>query len=76
MTILGALWFIGVVTRHDVSHSAGLRDSRWTIVGYYNNKLLRTEQGWKIRKFNLTNLWNEGNLYLRALNAQGRQAAR
>lgn len=45
-------------------------------MGYYNSKLIRTEQGWKIRKFNLTNLWNESNLYLRALNAQGRQAAR
>lgn len=51
-------------------------DSQHTIVGYYNNKLIRTEQGWKIRRFNLTNLWNEGNLYLRELMAQARNSVR
>lgn len=50
-------------------------DNHWTIGGYYEHTLMRTAQGWKIRKLKLTVTWNEGNRGLQALAAQAWQAA-
>ncbi|MEM8837009.1 MAG: nuclear transport factor 2 family protein, partial [Pseudomonadota bacterium] len=35
-----------------------------TMVGYYDNWLVRTEKGWKIRKMVQHITWNEGNWYV------------
>ncbi|MEM8813044.1 MAG: nuclear transport factor 2 family protein [Pseudomonadota bacterium] len=35
-----------------------------TMVGYYDNWLVRTEDGWKIRKIVQHITWNEGNWYV------------
>ncbi|GFE63528.1 nuclear transport factor 2 family protein [Litoreibacter roseus] len=35
-----------------------------TMVGYYDNWLVRTEHGWKIRKMIQHITWNEGNWYV------------
>lgn len=35
-----------------------------TMVGYYDNWLVRTEEGWKIQKVVQTITWNEGNWYV------------
>lgn len=35
-----------------------------TMVGYYDNWLVRTEDGWKIRKMVQHITWNEGNWYV------------
>ncbi len=34
---------------------------RWTIGGYYTNELVRTAQGWKLRKITLTVTWQTGD---------------
>jgi hypothetical protein len=34
---------------------------RWTIGGYYTNELLRTPDGWKLRKVVLTVTWSRGD---------------
>ncbi len=36
-------------------------EDRWTIGGYYTNELVRTPEGWKIRKLTLTVTWSRGN---------------
>ncbi|WP_195821305.1 nuclear transport factor 2 family protein [Roseobacter sp. MH60115] len=35
-----------------------------TMIGYYDNWLVRTEMGWKITKMVQTITWNEGNWYI------------
>jgi len=46
-------------------------DPRWVLVGYYQLGLFRAGPGvWKIAKFNLTTLWNEGNVSLMELGPQ------
>jgi len=34
---------------------------RWTIGGYYTNELVRTQEGWKLRKIMLQVTWSRGN---------------
>ena len=36
-------------------------EERWTIGGHYTNELVRTAEGWKIRKLTLTVTWSRGN---------------
>ena len=36
-------------------------DNSYTLGGYYTNTLIKTEQGWKISKCQLTVTWSEGN---------------
>lgn len=50
-------------------------DSHWSIGGYYDHTLVRTPQGWKIRKLKLTVIWSEGNRGLQTLAAQAWQAS-
>lgn len=45
-------------------------ESPWILVGYYRLALVRREDAWKIARFNLTILWNEGNLELMAIGPQ------
>ncbi|MFQ6548564.1 hypothetical protein AADZ90_011440 [Aestuariibius sp. 2305UL40-4] len=35
-----------------------------TMIGYYDNWLVRTETGWKITKMVQTITWNEGSWYI------------
>jgi len=50
-------------------------DNHWTLAGYYNHDLVRTNGGWKIRNYTLNTVWTEGNNGLGALAAQQRQAS-
>ena len=50
-------------------------DNHWTLAGYYNHDLVRTNAGWKIRNYTLNTVWTEGNYGLGALAAQQWQAA-
>jgi hypothetical protein len=36
-------------------------ENRWTIGGYYVNELVRTPDGWKLRKVTLNVTWSTGN---------------
>ena len=50
-------------------------DDRWTLGGYYTNELVRTSDGWKIRKLTLTVTWSRGNPDVpRIAQRRGRQA--
>ncbi len=50
-------------------------DNHWTLAGYYNHELVRTDSGWKIRNYTENTLWTEGNTGLGALAAKEWQAA-
>lgn len=47
---------------HHLPNSYG--GSVQTMVGYYDNWLVRTDEGWKIRKMIQHITWNEGNWYV------------
>jgi hypothetical protein len=36
-------------------------ENRWTIGGYYENGLVRTDEGWKLNRVTLNVTWTEGN---------------
>ena len=36
-------------------------DDHWTMGGYYTNELVRTAEGWKLRRVMLTTTWTDGN---------------
>jgi 3-phenylpropionate/cinnamic acid dioxygenase small subunit len=42
-------------------------DSTFTLGGYYQNDLVRTSDGWKIRRCRLTVMWTTGDRHLFAL---------
>ena len=48
-------------------------DNSYTLGGYYTNTLIKTEQGWKISKCQLTVTWSEGNKQIFELAQQNLQ---
>jgi 3-phenylpropionate/cinnamic acid dioxygenase small subunit len=46
-----------------------LGDAEFTLGGYYDDRLVRTENGWKIEAVTLTVLWNRGNRHIMSLAA-------
>jgi hypothetical protein len=50
-------------------------DNHWTLAGYYNHDLVRTNLGWKIRKYTLNTVWTEGNRAVATLAAEQWQAS-
>src|SRR4051812_6031947 len=39
----------------------GDRDNSYTVGGYYTNTLVRSPQGWRLRKVQLTVVWERGD---------------
>jgi hypothetical protein len=72
--ILGdtAVITIYVQAEHFLINSSG--DNWFTLGGYYNDRLVRTEAGWKITAKKLVVTWNRGNRHVLAMAAdRGRQ---
>jgi hypothetical protein len=61
-----------VQAEHFLINSSG--DNWFTIGGYYNDRLLRTDDGWKITAKKLVVTWNRGNRHVLTMAAdRGRQ---
>jgi hypothetical protein len=50
---------------HVVANNMG--EDHWTMGGYYTNELVRTGDGWKLRRVTLTTTWTQGNRQVMAL---------
>lgn len=51
-------------------HIAGNGPNRWLVVGFYENEVTRTEQGWRFNKVALTATYQE-NTHLLAARSEG-----
>jgi hypothetical protein len=53
---------------HFLQNDSGNAD--FALGGYYDDQLIRTEEGWKIEAVTLTVLWNRGNRHIMQLAAE------
>jgi len=58
-----ALCVSNMQAEHFIEPEAGAPpgSERWTIGGYYENELVRTTAGWKLRRMKLVVTWSQGN---------------
>ena len=57
-------WKLGRKVTFDPKTESFVSDAEFALGGYYDDRLVRTAEGWKIEAVTLTVLWNRGNRHI------------